>query len=86
MFMGQPFSSLSSEQEMKHAVSTYLVCVRDYRRRSRLTFDVSLDSASIDEDSESDEAELEEDSDDSGGEEPGGEELLYSGNCTVLCI
>jgi hypothetical protein len=67
MFMGQPFRSLSSEQEMKRAVSKYLVRVRDYRRRSKLTLDASLDSASIDEDSEIDEDEIEEDSDDGSG-------------------
>jgi len=37
--------------------------VRDYRRGSKLTFDVSFDGASIDDDSESEEAEIEDDSD-----------------------
>ena len=63
IFMGQPCYSLSCEQEMKRAVSSYLARVRDYRRRSKLTFDVSFDGASIDDDSESEEAEIEDDSD-----------------------
>jgi len=64
IFMGQPCHSLSCEQEMKRAVSSYLARVRDYRRRSKLTFDVLFDGASIDDDSESEEAEIEDDSDD----------------------